>query len=114
MTIPNDGVSPQVALTVEARRRLSNQIARAYRGTYGAHTGLRTLGRAIARRLLGAGWSPAMVSAALSQAVLDHPACAGGDRRNLITGEQRSVALVELTRQCVEEAANDLSQSRRP
>jgi hypothetical protein len=114
MTIPDDRAPLQVALTVEARRRLSNQIARAYRGTYGARTGLRTLGRAIARRLIGAGWSPEMVSAALSRAVLDHPACAGSDRRDLVTGEQRSVALVELTRQCVEEIAFDLSQSRRP
>lgn len=111
MMLPTDGPQPQVALTDEARRRLSNQIARAYRGTYGARTGLRTLGRSIARRLLSAGWAPEVVSAALARVVLDHPACTGGGRRNLIAGDKRSIALVELTRQCVEEVALELSQS---
>ena len=114
MTSPNGGERRQVAMTDEARRRLSNQIARAYRGTYGARTGLRTLGRSIARQLISAGWSPDSVSAALARAVRDHPAATSGGQRNLITGEPRSIALVELTSQCVADVALELSRSRRP
>ena len=110
MTISSSAESLQVALTDESRRRLSNQIARAYRGTYGARTGLRTLGRAIARRMIRGGCSPDAVSAALARVVLDHPASTTGDRRSLITGESRSVALVELTRQCVADVALELAQ----
>src|SRR5260370_78549 len=45
-----------------AARRLSNQIARAYRGTYGARTGLRTIVRSVARQMLNAGSPPEVVS----------------------------------------------------
>lgn len=113
-SISNGGEAPSVTLTDEARRRLSNQIARAYRGTYGARTGLRTLGRSIARRLIGAGWSPDAVSAALARIVVEHPAANGGDRRNLITQEPRSVALVELTRGCVADVVLELSAQQPP
>jgi hypothetical protein len=101
--------------TDEARRRLSNQIARAYRGTYGAQTGLRTISRSIALRSIGAGWSPDAVSAAFERVVLDHPASASDGQPNLITREPRSTALLELTRQSVADAILELArQSRAP
>ena len=114
MTISESGESSQGILTDQARRRLSNQVARAYRGTYGARTGLRTLGRSIARRMIGAGCPADVVSAALARVVLDHPASITADRRDLVTGEPRSMALVELTRQCVAEVALELSQPPPP
>lgn len=101
MTILTGGDSLPVALTDDARRRLSNQIARAYRGTYGAQTGLRTLGQSIARRMIDAGWSPEAVSAALARVVLDHPASTSSDRRARAMGEPDTIALVEVTRQSV-------------
>ena len=114
MTIPSDRESEPSELTDEATRRLSNQIARAYRGTYGARTGLRTLGRSIARRLIAAGWSPEAVSAALAHVVRDHPASTIDDRRHLTSGEPRSTALVELTRQSVADVVLELAQQPAP
>ena len=113
MTSSHRGGSHQLVLPEEARRRLSNQIGRAYRGTYGARTGLRTLACAIARRMVGEGWSPVAVSAALSGFVANHPASASADRQTVATAE-RSIALVELTRECVAEVALELSQPRSP
>ena len=110
MTVLGDGHAIRSVLTDEARRRLSNQIAQAYRGTHGARTGLRTLGRSIARRLIGAGWSPEAVSAALARVVVDHPASTTDDQRRLVTGQPRSIALVELTRQSVADVVLELSQ----
>ena len=110
MTPSANDPEPQVTLTDHARRRLSNQIARAYRGPWSASTGLRALARSIARRLLGAGWSTDVVSAALVRVVCEHPACTGV-RRHLGTTEHRSLALAELMRQSVKEVALELSQS---
>lgn len=98
-------------LTEQARRRLTNQVGRAYRGTYGARTGLRTLARQFAVRLIEARCSPESISAALARMVLDHSASNQGGR-NLLTGETLSTALVELTRQSVADAVLELS--RRP
>ena len=60
-----------------AGRRLSNQVARAYRGTYGARTGLRTLVRAMSLQMLRAGASPDAVARALSEFAASCPVVAG-------------------------------------
>lgn len=96
-------------LTDQSRRRLRNQVGRAYRGTYGARTGLRTLARQVAVRLIEAGWLPESVSAALARVVLEHSASHQGTR-NLLTGVTLSTTLVELTQQSVADAVVELSQ----
>ena len=95
-------------LTEQARRRLTNQVGRAYRGTYGARTGLRALSRQFAVRLIEARCSPESISAALARVVLDHSASNQGGR-NLLTGRTLATALVELTRQSVAEAVLELA-----
>ena len=55
-------------------RRLSNQIARVYRGTFGARTGLRTIVRTMARQALSAGAAPGDIARALEIQVLSHSA----------------------------------------
>lgn len=99
----------QSVLTDQSRRRLRNQVGRAYRGTYGARTGLRTLARQFAVRLMEAGWLPESVSAALARVVLEHSASNQG-ARNLLTGVTLSTTLVELTEQSVADAVVELSQ----
>jgi hypothetical protein len=96
-------------LTDQSRRRLRNQVGRAYRGTYGARTGLRTLARQFAVRLIEAGWVPESVSSALARVVLEHSAANQG-ARNLLTGVTLSTTLVELTQRSVADAVVELSQ----
>jgi len=90
-----------------AARRLSNQIARAFRGTYGARTGLRTIARAVARQMLNAGMTPDAIALTFERCVLDHPDRLIGERRNILAGEPHSRMLVELTRACVAEVARN-------
>jgi hypothetical protein len=101
-------------LTDQSRRRLANQVARAYRGTYGARTGLRSLGRLVALRMIGEGWSSEAVTAALARVVLDHSGAAGDEHKNLVTGETRSTELVEVMRRSVADAVLEISQRPRP
>ncbi len=92
-------------LPYAAARRLSNQISRAFRGTYGARTGLRTIVRSVTRQMLVAGSSPDAVARTIEHCVLNHPACLAGDPQNIMTGRSHSRMLVELTRQWVEQMA---------
>ena len=101
------------ALTDQSRRRLINQVRRAYRGTYGARTGLRTLARQFALRLMEAGWVPESVSNALARVVMEHSASNQG-ARNLLTGVTLSTTLVELTRQSVADAVAELAERSEP
>jgi hypothetical protein len=91
-----------------AMRRLSNQIDRAYRGTYGAKTGLRILVRTMARQLLVGGSTPSAVARALEECVLSHTAH-GTD--NPQTRAIDSQVLVEVTRECVTGVATELGVS---
>jgi hypothetical protein len=99
----------QTVLTDQSRRRLTNQVGRAYRGTYGARTGLRSLARQFAVRLIEGGCSPESVSTSLARVVLEHSASNQGGR-NLVTGETLSTALVEITQRSVADAVLELSQ----
>lgn len=94
-----------------AARRLATQLARAYRGTYGAKTGLRTVVTSIARQLLLAGLPYATVAQTLERCVLEHPARHQGDGPHLLTGEPHTQMLVELTRACVDEAARSVPKA---
>lgn len=88
-----------------AARRLSNQIARAFRGTYGARTGLRTIARAVAQQMLDAGSTQEAIALTFEHCVLRHPDRLIGEQRNIPGGEPHSRMLVELTRACVTEVA---------
>ena len=94
-----------------AARRLSNQIGRAYRGTYGAEDGLRILVCATARQLLIDGATPRSVTRALEQCVMVHPDRPITPPRPMsdVVG---SAALVRLTRECVAGVARELEQKR--
>ena len=94
---------PTVTVPGAAARRLSNQIDRAFRGTYGARTGLRTIVQMVTRQMLVAGASRESIAQAMEELVLNHPARQVGDPRNVVTGEQQSVMLVDLVRRCVAE-----------
>ena len=89
-----------------ATRRLSSQLTRAYRGTYGAQAGLRMIVRSLARQMIRAGVSPESVSHTFEGHVLNHPACQHA-RRNALTGKLDSITLVELTHDCVVEVAHE-------
>jgi hypothetical protein len=88
-----------------AARRLSNQIARAFRGTYGARTGLRTIARSVAQQMLNSGMTQEAIALTFERCVLDHPDRLIGEPRNILAGETHSRMLVELTRACVAEVA---------
>ena len=64
---------PEAIVSEVAGRRLSNQVARAYRGTYGARTGLRTIVRAMSTQMLRAGASAEAVARALSDFAVNCP-----------------------------------------
>jgi hypothetical protein len=83
------------AFTDAALRRLSNQITRAHRGTFGAQAGLRTIAKALAGRMLELGSTPDDVTAAFVQVIRNHPA---HDAR-------QSEILIALAGECVAQAA---------
>lgn len=89
-----------------AARRLSNQIGRAFRGTFGARTGLRTIARSVAQQMLAAGSGEEAIALTFEQCILEHPGRLIGEGRNVLGGESHSRMLIELTRHCVAEAAS--------
>lgn len=97
----------QLALPPAAARRLSNQIARAYRGTYGAETGLRGIVRQAARQMFGVGWSSDTVSRVLEQYIRDHPSTRGADSRSPEPSRLNSTILIAIMRDCVADVALD-------
>jgi CheY-like chemotaxis protein len=86
-------------------RRLSNQIGRAFRGTFGAKTGLRTIMRSVAAEMLAAGATEQSVARALEMCVLHHPARTDCDSHSLISGASHSAVLIELASECVADVA---------
>jgi hypothetical protein len=97
------------ALSDAAARRMSNQLNRAFRGTYGATTGLRTIVQSIARQMLRAGSSPEATALTFERYVLDHPFASGDEPQHLTAGKTDSQLLVELTRECVAEVVVEVS-----
>ena len=85
-----------------ATRRLSNQIDRANRGTFGAQTGLRTIVKAVAREMMRAGTSSDVVSAAITNYLVNHPTQPGWKQT---AGNLTSTMLIDLVQQSVDEVA---------
>lgn len=96
-------------LSDAAGRRLSNQIDRVFRGTYGARTGLQTIVTALARQMLATGSSPAAIIRTFEGCVMNHPARLGRDPQSTLTDDPNWTLLVELTRQCVADAVLESS-----
>lgn len=86
-----------------AARRLSNQIDRAHRGTFGAQTGLRTIVKGVAREMLRAGAPPDVVSTAIANHLVSHPVSPVGKPIGSPSGGMSSTSLIELVQQCVDE-----------
>lgn len=88
-----------------AARRLSNQIDRAHRGTFGAETGLRTIVKAVAREMTRGGASVDVVLAAITNHLVNHPARPGWKPNGSGSGSLSSTALIDLVQQCIDEVA---------
>jgi hypothetical protein len=89
------------ALTDAASRRMSNQLARAYRGTFGARTGLRLIVLPLARQMIRGGVSPDAANGVLERCVLEHPSRIIGDAQQSTEGAAHSGILIDLMHECV-------------
>jgi hypothetical protein len=89
------------ALNDAASRRMSNQLARAYRGTFGARVGLRIIVLPLARQMIRGGVSPEAANSMLERCVLDHPSRIVGDAQNSTVGAAPSGLLIDLMHECV-------------
>ena len=87
-------------LPAASGRRLSSQIGRAFRGTFGAKTGLRTLMQSIAAKMLADGVTEHDIAHTFETCVMQHPARSGCDSHSLISGKAHSAVLVELAHEC--------------
>lgn len=94
-------------LSDAATRRLANQLARAYRGTYGAQSGLRMIVRSVARQMLQAGSSAEVVSRTFERYVREHPSSDASDAHRPVWEKLNSTTLVELARECVADVARE-------
>lgn len=101
-------------LPTASRRRLSSQIGRAFRGVYGARSGLRTILRAVAAEMLAAGATAGLVTRALETCVRYHPARIGCDPHSLMSGRSHSAMLVELASECVADVAKPETDAPNP
>ncbi len=88
-------------LTDAAARRMSNQLTRAYRGTFGARIGLRLIVLPLVRDMIREGVSPDAANGMLERCVLDHPSRIIGDSQNSIAGVAHSAVLIDLMHECV-------------
>ena len=86
---------------------MSNQIGRAFRGTFGAEDGLRVLLAATARGLLIDGATERSIQSALEQLVMIHPDKPAHPPKPS-SDASSSATLVRLTRECVADAAREL------
>ena len=95
------------SLSAATAHRLDQQIKRAFRHTYGAESGLRTLVRLGTSEMLRAGASRAAIRNALVQRVSNHP---GQGKPSLLTGESRSDALTKLMLAWSDEVSDDADE----
>ena len=89
------------ALTDAVSRRMSNQLARAYRGTFGARTGLRIIVLPLARQMIRGGVSADAANGMLERCVLDHPCRIIGEAQHSTAGAAHSGLLIDLMHECV-------------
>jgi hypothetical protein len=101
------------ALTDAASRRMSNQLARAYRGTFGARTGLRIIVLPLARQMIRGGASREAANGMLERCVLDHPSRIIGDAQNSLGGAAHSGMLIDLMHECVAAAVLECATAAR-
>jgi hypothetical protein len=80
---------------------MANQLARAYRGTFGARTGLRIIVLPLARQMIRDGVSPDAANGVLERCVLDHPSRTIGESQPSIDGGAHSGMLIDLMHECV-------------
>jgi hypothetical protein len=85
--------TPATSFSAGTAHRLDQQIKRAFRHTYGAESGLRTLVRLGTTEMLRAGASRVAIRNALVARVANHP---GQGKPSILTGESRSAALTKL------------------
>jgi hypothetical protein len=97
---PTAGESDSALIDVVSRR-MSNQLSRAYRGTFGAQIGLRLIVLGLARQMIRDGVAPDEANRVLERSVLDHPARNIGDAQNSMTGAAHSEVLIDLMHECV-------------
>jgi hypothetical protein len=86
-------------------RRLSNQIDRAHRGTFGARTGLQTIVKAVAREMLRGRVSPDVISATITNHLVNHSARPEWKQNGSASGSLSPTELIDLVQQCVAEVA---------
>ena len=86
-----------------ARRRLSNQIDRGYRRTFGATAGLRTIVESVAREMLRAGGSRDIVATAITNYLVDHPARLAAESSGTAADDFSASMLTQLVQRCVDE-----------
>jgi len=85
--------APASLLSRSTETRLQNQIARAFRQTYGAETGLRTLVLLATSQMRAAGASRSDVRRALTKCMVNRPAHQPG-HPVLVTSESQAAALM--------------------
>ena len=100
--MPHMTHEPACALTALAERRIANQLARVYRGTWGAKKGLELITTSLAHQMLVNGLSPDAIAGALARCVLAHPNATGAAATS-----NASRSLVALTAACVAQAARE-------
>ena len=94
--VPTETDCSSAIVPAAAGRRLSTQVARAYRGTYGARIGLRTLVKSVSVQMVRNGLSPDAVARALAEYVVSCPAPTGCDPSNARDEALRAGVLAEL------------------
>lgn len=99
------------AISLASERRLANQIGRAFRGTFGAKIGLRTIMRSVAAEMLATGASAESVTRALEMCVLHHPARIDADSHTFVAGASHSTTLVQLACECIADAAGSAGEA---
>jgi hypothetical protein len=102
MTRTRQKPSP-VILSGIAQRRLSNQIDRGYRRTFGARAGLRAIVESVAREMLRAGGSRDTVATAITCYLVAHPARLSANPAGAVSDDFSASMLTDLVQQCVED-----------
>ena len=103
--MPTDTEGREAVVPEAAARRIANQVARAYRGTYGARTGLRTLVNSVSVQMLRGGSSADAVVRAIVDLVRTCPIPAIDGSPTAISDPLSADALAELTAEYASSAA---------
>jgi hypothetical protein len=94
MRLVRDNETPR-ALRPGTRRRLDNQLTRAFQNRYGAEQGLRVVVKLATLELLRAGASRDEIKRTLAEVLSAHPS-GGVTRPSLLTGQSRQDSLTAM------------------